>query len=62
MEQGTCKRTLFGHVQGVWDMGMDKLRIVSASHDRTIKIWEREPSGGANSGSSKCLVSISLTF
>lgn len=32
---------------------MDKLRIVSASHDRTIKIWEREPSSGTST--SKCL-------
>lgn len=41
VEEGTCVRTLFGHIEGVWAVDMDKLRIVSASHDRTIKIWDR---------------------
>lgn len=40
VETGECKRTLFGHVEGVWAVDMDKLRIVSASHDRTIKVWD----------------------
>lgn len=56
MEKATCKRTLFGHVQGVWDLDMDKLRIISASHDRTVKVWEREPTNGAPT--SRCLVHI----
>ena len=47
VEEGTCARTMFGHIEGVWAVDMDKLRIVSASHDRTIKVWDR------NSG--KCM-------
>lgn len=35
---GRCLRTLFGHVEGVWAIDVDKLRVVSASHDRTIKV------------------------
>ncbi|KAA1136042.1 hypothetical protein PGTUg99_024342 [Puccinia graminis f. sp. tritici] len=38
---GFCERTLFGHIQGVWSIDADKLRIVSASHDRSLKIWDR---------------------
>ncbi|PLW32011.1 hypothetical protein PCANC_20698 [Puccinia coronata f. sp. avenae] len=39
--EGTCERTMFGHIQGVWSIDADKLRIVSASHDRSLKIWDR---------------------
>lgn len=31
-------RTLFGHIEGVWAVASDKLRLVSGSHDRTIKV------------------------
>lgn len=37
-ELGVCTKTLFGHIEGVWDVDVDKLRIVSASHDRTLKV------------------------
>jgi F-box/WD-40 domain protein MET30 len=56
VEKGVCTKTLFGHVQGVWDLACNQLRIVSASHDRsavsalafmslterdrTLKIWD----------------------
>lgn len=30
--------TYFGHIEGVWGVASDKLRLVSASHDRTIKV------------------------
>lgn len=42
LESETCKRTMFGHIEGVWDVAVDKLRIVSGSHDRTLKIWDKE--------------------
>ena len=42
VEAGRSTKTLFGHVQGVWDVAVDKLRIASGSHDGTIKIWDRE--------------------
>ena len=42
VESGECEKTMFGHIEGVWDVDVDKLRIVSASHDRTLKIWDKE--------------------
>lgn len=38
VEKAQCMRTGFGHLEGVWDVDVDKLRIVSASHDRTLKV------------------------
>jgi F-box/WD-40 domain protein MET30 len=37
---GKCLRTFFGHVEGVWDLAADSLRMVSGSEDRTLKIWD----------------------
>jgi len=37
---GECVRTLFGHVEGVWALGADKIRAVSGAHDRLVKIWD----------------------
>jgi F-box and WD-40 domain protein MET30 len=37
---GRCVRTYFGHVEGVWALAADTLRIVSGAHDRTVKIWD----------------------
>lgn len=39
---GKCLRTLFGHVEGVWSLAFDSLRIVSGSHDRTVRVWDME--------------------
>ncbi|KAG8764312.1 regulator of ime2 [Ceratobasidium sp. 423] len=38
VESGRARKTLFGHIEGVWSVQSDKLRVVSASHDRTIKL------------------------
>lgn len=38
VETGKAIRTLFGHIEGVWAVACDKLRLVSGSHDRTIKV------------------------
>jgi F-box/WD-40 domain protein MET30 len=37
---GRCIRTYFGHVEGVWALAADNLRIVSGAHDRTVKVWD----------------------
>lgn len=38
IESGKAMKTLFGHIEGVWAIACDKLRLVSGSHDRTIKV------------------------
>ena len=40
VETGRCVRTYFGHVEGVWTIAADTLRIVSGAHDRTVKVWD----------------------
>jgi F-box/WD-40 domain protein MET30 len=50
VETGTCTRTLFGHVEGVWALSADTLRLVTGAHDRTVKVWDR------NDG--KCVLSL----
>jgi F-box/WD-40 domain protein MET30 len=40
VETGRCVRTLFGHVEGVWAIGADTLRIVSGAEDRMVKVWD----------------------
>jgi F-box/WD-40 domain protein MET30 len=42
VESGKEVNALFGHIEGIWAVTGDKLRIVSGSHDRTVKIWDRE--------------------
>jgi F-box/WD-40 domain protein MET30 len=37
---GRCLRTFFGHVEGVWAIAADNLRVASGSQDRTVKIWD----------------------
>ena len=38
IETGKSTQTFFGHIEGVWAVAGDKLRLVSGSHDRTIKV------------------------
>jgi len=40
IETGKTTRTFFGHIEGVWGVASDKLRLVSGSHDRTIKVCD----------------------
>ncbi len=37
---GRCVHRFFGHVEGVWALAADSLRIVSGAEDKTIKIWD----------------------
>ena len=37
---GKCIRTYFGHVEGVWALAADTLRIVSGAEDRLVKVWD----------------------
>jgi WD40 repeat protein len=38
IETGVAVRTLFGHIEGVWAVACDRPRLVSGSHDRTVKV------------------------
>ena len=46
---GKCLRTYFGHVEGVWALAADSLRVISGAQDCMVKVWD------ARSG--KCEVS-----
>lgn len=37
---GRCLRTLFGHVEGIWALAGDSLRIVTGAEDRMVKVWD----------------------
>jgi len=37
IETGRSRKTFFGHIEGVWGVDADPLRVVSSSHDRTVK-------------------------
>ena len=37
---GRCIRTFFGHVEGVWALAADTIRIVSGAEDRMVKVWD----------------------
>lgn len=36
---GRCLRTFFSHIEGVWALGVDTLRIVSGAQDHMTKVW-----------------------
>ena len=40
IETGKSVQTFFGHIEGVWAVASDELRLVSGSHDRTIKVCQ----------------------
>ena len=35
-----CLRTYFGHVEGVWALAADSLRVVSGAEDSMVKVWD----------------------
>jgi F-box and WD-40 domain protein MET30 len=37
---GRCVKTFFGHVEGVWAIAADALRVVSGAEDRMVKVWD----------------------
>lgn len=37
---GKCLKTLFGHVEGIWALAADTLRVVSGAEDRMVKVWD----------------------
>lgn len=37
---GRCIKTLFGHVEGIWALAADTLRVVSGAQDRMVKVWD----------------------
>ncbi|KAF8455348.1 quinon protein alcohol dehydrogenase-like superfamily [Terfezia claveryi] len=39
LETGRCIRTLFGHVEGIWALAADTLRVVSGAQDKMVKVW-----------------------
>jgi F-box and WD-40 domain protein MET30 len=38
IDSGKVMHTLFGHIEGVWAVACNEMRVVSGSHDRTIKV------------------------
>src|SRR5690606_3982208 len=40
VKTGKCVRTLFGHVEGVWGLAADSLRLISGAEDRMVKVWD----------------------
>lgn len=37
---GKCLKTLFGHLEGLWALAGDTLRVVSGSNDGMTKVWD----------------------
>jgi len=37
---GRCLRTFFGHLEGIWALAADTLRVVSGANDRMVKVWD----------------------
>ena len=55
-----CLRTYFGHVEGVWALAADSLRVVSGAEDRMVKVWDTrsgkcERTFGGHTGPVNCL-------
>lgn len=44
-DPSTCESTLVGHTDAVWDVALVGGKLVSASADGTIKVWDVEKEG-----------------
>ena len=44
-QTGKCLKTMLGHIEGVWCLAADSIRLVSGSQDSTVKVWD--PRSGA---------------
>ncbi|PIA16239.1 WD40 repeat-like protein, partial [Coemansia reversa NRRL 1564] len=40
IDTGECLDTIFGHIEGIWSLEFDSLRIVTGSNDGTVKVWD----------------------
>jgi F-box/WD-40 domain protein MET30 len=40
VDRGKCLRTFFGHVEGIWALAADTLRVVSGAEDHMVKVWD----------------------
>ncbi|KAL9099200.1 MAG: hypothetical protein Q9163_005265 [Psora crenata] len=58
-DTGKSIRTYFGHVEGVWALAADTLRVVSGAQDRTVKVWDTrgkcERTFGGHTGPVTCI-------
>lgn len=37
---GRCLKTMFGHLEGVWSLAGDTIRVISGANDGMVKCWE----------------------
>jgi len=37
---GKCLKTMFGHLEGVWALAGDTIRVISGANDGMVKCWE----------------------
>ena len=40
VHRGVCVQTFFGHLEGIWALAADTLRVVSGANDGMVKIWD----------------------
>ncbi|KAL1839400.1 hypothetical protein VTJ49DRAFT_1531 [Mycothermus thermophilus] len=37
---GRCIKTMFGHLEGIWSLAGDTIRVISGANDGMVKCWE----------------------
>jgi FOG: WD40 repeat len=37
---GRCLKTMFGHLEGIWSLAGDTIRVISGANDGMVKCWE----------------------